>query len=46
MTAAAGLPTLRLVRFAIGPWRVDGIAPGKTQTMHDDEAFAALRNFS
>lgn len=29
MTAAVGLPTLRLVRVAIGDWRVDGIAPGE-----------------
>ena len=29
MTAAVGLPTLRLVRVAIGPWRVDGLAPGQ-----------------
>ncbi len=28
MTAAVGLPTLRLVRVAIGPWRLDGLAPG------------------
>ena len=28
MTAAVGFPTLRLVRVAIGPWRVDGLAPG------------------
>lgn len=28
MTAAVGLPTLRLVRFAIGPWRLDGLQPG------------------
>ena len=28
MTAAVGLPTLRLVRCAVGPWRVDGLAPG------------------
>lgn len=28
MTAAAGYPTLRLVRYAIGPWRIDGLAPG------------------
>ena len=31
MTAKVGLPTLRLVRVAIGPWRVDGIAPGEWQ---------------
>lgn len=29
MTAAVGFPTLRLVRVAIGPWRVDGLAPGE-----------------
>jgi len=29
MTAAVGLPTLRLVRWRIGPWRLDGLAPGQ-----------------
>jgi 23S rRNA pseudouridine2457 synthase len=29
MTAAVGLPTLRLVRWAIGDWTLDGVAPGK-----------------
>ncbi len=29
MTAAVGLPTLRLVRVAIGPWRLDGLQPGQ-----------------
>ena len=29
MTAAVGFPTLRIVRVAIGPWRLDGIAPGE-----------------
>ncbi|TAK39235.1 MAG: pseudouridine synthase [Lysobacteraceae bacterium] len=29
MTAAVGLPTLRLVRVSIGPWRLDGLAPGR-----------------
>lgn len=28
MTAAVGLPTLRLVRWSIGEWSVSGIAPG------------------
>lgn len=28
MTAAVGLPTLRLVRWSIGEWTVAGIAPG------------------
>jgi 23S rRNA pseudouridine2457 synthase len=29
MTAAVGLPTLRLVRWSIGDWSVAGIAPGQ-----------------
>lgn len=28
MTAAVGHPTLRLVRWAIGDWTLDGLAPG------------------
>ncbi|WP_394002976.1 pseudouridine synthase [Luteimonas sp. WGS1318] len=33
MTAAVGLPTLRLVRVAIGPWRLDDLAPGTWRTL-------------
>ena len=44
MTAAVGLPTLRLIRVAIGPWRVEGIASGEIRVITDDEAFAALRS--
>lgn len=29
MTAAVGLPTLRLVRASIGPWRLHPLAPGE-----------------
>jgi 23S rRNA pseudouridine2457 synthase len=29
MTAAVGLPTLRLVRYGVGPWTLDGLAPGQ-----------------
>ncbi|MDU9409364.1 pseudouridine synthase [Pseudomonas sp. zfem001] len=29
MTAAVGLPTLRLVRVAIGPWTLDDLQPGQ-----------------
>jgi 23S rRNA pseudouridine2457 synthase len=29
MTAAVGFPTLRLVRVAVGPYRLDGIEPGQ-----------------
>ena len=29
MTAAVGLPTLRLVRWSVGPFSVEGLAPGE-----------------
>ncbi len=29
MTAAVGLPTLRLIRYAIGDWTLEGLAPGQ-----------------
>ena len=28
MTAAVGFPTLRLIRWAVGPWTLEGLAPG------------------
>ncbi len=31
MTAAAGFPTLRLIRYRIGEWTLDGIEPGVWQ---------------
>ncbi len=33
MTAAVGFPTLRLVRVAIGPWSLEGLAPGAWRTI-------------
>ena len=29
MTAHVGFPTLRLVRYAVGPWTLDGLQPGQ-----------------
>ena len=29
MTAKVGLPTLRLIRWAVGSWTLDGLAPGQ-----------------
>jgi 23S rRNA pseudouridine2457 synthase len=29
MTAAVGHPTLRLIRWAVGDWNLEGIEPGK-----------------
>ena len=46
MTAAVGLPTLRLIRVAVGPWRVEGIAPGTHWSISDNDAFDALRNIA
>jgi len=37
MTAAVGHPTLRLVRSAIGPITLDGLAPGQWQELNADE---------
>ncbi len=33
MTAAVGHPTLRLIRWRIGPWTLDGIAPGEWRAL-------------
>ena len=35
MTAAVGLPTLRLVRLRVGPYALDGLAPGETRVVPD-----------
>jgi 23S rRNA pseudouridine2457 synthase len=37
MTAAVGLPTLRLVRVAIGPIRLEGLQPGEWRDLHEQE---------
>ena len=33
MTAAVGLPTLRLIRYSIGDWTVEGLAPGEWRSV-------------
>ena len=33
MTAAVGFPTLRLIRERIGPYALDGLAPGETRVV-------------
>ncbi len=42
MTAAVGLPTLRLVRYAVGPWTLDGLAPGEWREVPKTEVSAWL----
>lgn len=43
MTAAAGYPTLRLVRCAIGPWRLDGLVPGEWRELDPATFLPAAR---
>lgn len=38
MTAAVGHPTLRLIRYAIGEWTLDGLGPGKWATLDPGSA--------
>lgn len=33
MTAAVGYPTLRLIRYRIGDWSLDGLAPGQYRSV-------------
>ncbi|RMF13322.1 MAG: pseudouridine synthase [Gammaproteobacteria bacterium] len=33
MTAAVGFPTLRLIRYAVGDWTLEGLAPGTYRTL-------------
>ena len=41
MTAAVGLPTLRLIRWSVGPWTIQGLAPGEWRAVDEQE----LRRF-
>jgi len=42
MTAAVGLPTLRLIRASIGPWSLGGLQPGESRELSNREAWAQL----
>lgn len=37
MTAAVGHPTLRLVRWSVGPWSIEGLAPGEWRAATAEE---------
>lgn len=47
MTAAAGFPTLRLVRYAVGEWTIEDLAPGeyRTLTIHPPARKSKQRNY-
>ena len=46
MTAAVNFPTLRLIRYAVGPWTLQGIAPGESRRVpaQDIEDFLGRAN--
>lgn len=43
MTAAVGLPTLRLIRSAVGPWTLAGLQPGDYRQIENTDAWQQLR---
>ncbi|MEX2125109.1 MAG: pseudouridine synthase [Woeseia sp.] len=42
MTAAVGLPTLRLVRRAVGPWSIAELGCGETRRISNEQAWQRL----
>jgi 23S rRNA pseudouridine2457 synthase len=45
MTAAAGLPTLRLIRHRIGPWTLGSLAPGALARCRNRSAWQRLKAY-
>lgn len=45
MTAAAGLPTLRLVRCQVGPWSLETLQPGQSRAMENNAAWAGIKAY-
>ena len=43
MTAAIGFPTLRLVRYRVGEWTLDGLRPGEYRIIGTDRRSAATQ---
>lgn len=39
MTAAVGLPTLRLIRYSVGPWSIEGLPPGNHKSLIINDNF-------
>jgi 23S rRNA pseudouridine2457 synthase len=42
MTAAIGHPTLRLIRYQVGPWRLDGLSPGESREAKIPEQWCTM----
>ncbi len=43
MTAAVNLPTLRLIRWSVGPWTLAGLAPGESRPVDAREVQAFMK---
>ncbi|MFL6617471.1 MAG: pseudouridine synthase [Povalibacter sp.] len=43
MTAAIELPTLRLIRWSVGPWTLQGLAPGESRHVDQSEVADFMR---
>lgn len=43
MTAAVGHPTLRLIRWAVGPWTLENLPPGASREVDQRELKAFMR---
>lgn len=44
MTAAVNLPTLRLIRWSVGPWTLAGLAPGESQAVDPSQVQDFLKS--
>ncbi|MCI0516735.1 MAG: pseudouridine synthase, partial [Woeseiaceae bacterium] len=44
MTAAIGLPTLRLIRLSVGPWSVGNLRPGESRLLENEVAWRNLES--
>ena len=45
MTAAVGLPTLRLIRMSIGPWSLDDLQAGQSRANDNEAAWQQLESY-
>jgi 23S rRNA pseudouridine2457 synthase len=43
MTAAVGFPTLRLIRWSVGPWTLENLAPGESREAEATEIRSLYR---
>jgi len=46
MTAAVGFPALRLIRWSVGPWSIEGIAPGASRLIDRREVDEFMSDFT